>query len=117
LTEDTSDFALEVLLEYINAVEAGIAAAKNRIRERKGLDQNPQEGSLPGTDLSSLPWKSYKTKNTAEQDEDGWIFSNVEGAEALLATLKSRGGRATIGAFEYQLQGQNKFIARKATKK
>jgi hypothetical protein len=34
---ESEDFALEVLLEFLNAAEAGIAAAKYRIKERRGL--------------------------------------------------------------------------------
>ena len=39
------------------------------------------------------------------------------GAEALLATLKSKDGKVTIGSFEYQLQGNaRQFVARNPIK-
>lgn len=72
---------------------------------------------LPGVDLSKLPWKSYKTKQDAKENEAGWIFSNTAGAEVLLTTLKSKDGKARVGTFDYQLQGKEKqFISRKPVK-
>lgn len=72
---------------------------------------------LPGVDLSKLPWKSYKTKQDAKENEAAWIFSNTAGAEALLATLKAKDGKARIGSADYQLQGKEKqFISRKPVK-
>jgi hypothetical protein len=77
-----------------------------------------KEQPLPGTDLLKLPWKSYKTKQDAKEDEAAWIFSNTAGAEVLLATLKAKNGNANIGSFDYQLQGKEKqFISRKPVKK
>jgi hypothetical protein len=39
---ENADFALEVLLEFLDGVEAGIASAKQRIKQKKGLeDQQP----------------------------------------------------------------------------
>ena len=43
---ENEDFALEVLLEYLNAAEAGIAAAKQRIREKKGLEEKKQPATV-----------------------------------------------------------------------
>jgi hypothetical protein len=92
----------------------------NRIGQAKGFadaskpTSKPDNSGLPGTDLSNLPWKSYKTKQNATPDEAAWIFSNTQGAEALLATLKSNDGKKTIGNFEYTFSGNEKqFIARK----
>lgn len=97
----------------------------NRIGQAKGYQDaaegtakkptsKPDTSGLPGTDVSKLPWKSYKTKQNATPEEAAWIFSNTQGAEALFATIKSNDGKKTIGNFEYQLQGPEKqFIARK----
>jgi hypothetical protein len=72
---------------------------------------------LPGTEnLTNFPWKSYKTKQPANPDEAAWIFSNIQGAETLLATLKTS-DKAVRGDFEYQLRANGKFIARKQLKK
>lgn len=73
--------------------------------------------ALPGsTDLSQLPWKSYKTKQAAAPDEAAWIFADTQGAESLHATLKTK-DRAQIGSFDYSLSGREKqFISRKPVK-
>ncbi len=87
--------------------------APSGTKENKPAAASP----LPGTDSSKLPRKSYKTKQQAEPNEAAWIFSNTEGAESLLATLKSKDGKATIDVFDYQLQGKDhQFIARKPVK-
>jgi hypothetical protein len=117
LTEDSSDFALEVLLEYINAVAAGIAAAKYRIREKKGLQESKQKSGSLGTDVANLPWKSYKTKQDARPEEAAWIFRSTKGAKPLVATLKAK-GRIEIGDMEYSFSGrENQFISRNPTKR
>lgn len=88
--------------ELINETQRQKAPAQNTVTE------------LPGADFSKLPWKSYKTKQDAKENEAGWIFSNTAGAEALLSTLKSKDGKTRIGNFGYQLQGaQKQFISRK----
>ena len=96
----------------------------NKVGESKELtntassNEKEQAQQLPGSkDLNELPWKSYKTKEKAEPTEAGWILAKTEGADALLATIKTNGGKAQIGDFEYQLQGpERQFIARKSVK-
>lgn len=72
---------------------------------------------LPGTEnLKDLPWKSYATKQAANQDEAAWIFANTQGAESLNAALKVK-DRVQIGSFEFSRSGQEKqFISRKPVK-
>ena len=95
----------------------------NQIGESKGLntaqpnqkDQTKQAPDLKN--LNELPWKSYKTKEKADLNEAGWIFTKTAGAEGIAATLKTNDGKAKIGDFEYQLQGpERQFIARKPSK-
>jgi cell division septation protein DedD len=116
-----------ITVEFFNEVEIACFNTKNKIAElymatdaKKAVSAptpKPETAPLPGTDFSRLPWKSYKTKEAAEPNEAAWIFSNANGAEALLATLKSKDWKATIGTFEYQLQGKDRqFIARKPVK-
>ena len=96
----------------------------NKVGESKGLTNNApsnekeQAQQLPGSNVfNELPWKSYKTKEKAEPTEAGWIFSKMAGAESLLTTIRTNGGKAQIGIFEYQLQGpERQFIARKPVK-
>ena len=66
--------------------------------------------------LKNLPWKSYKTKQTAAQNEEAWIFADTKGAEALLAKLKTK-EKVQIDGFNYQSSGKEmKFISRKPLK-
>jgi hypothetical protein len=112
---DTAQFKKERIDELINKygeAQGYLDAAKQPTATPKN-----EATQLPGTDFSKLPWKSYKTKETATPDEAAWIFANTQGAEALLATLKAKDGKAQVGAFEYQLQGKERqFIARKPIK-
>lgn len=120
-----TDFELSVLIMERNACSykaEQIDELLNRVGEVKGLldAQNPEAPSiersqLPGSfELNHLPWKSHKTKETAGPEESAWIFGKTSGAEALVAALKTKGGKAKIGNFEYQLQGnEHQFIARK----
>lgn len=129
MTADPSkinDFEIAMLTLELNSCYHRIQLISElltKIGEAKGITDNenqqtkPSANQLPGTDLDKLPWKSYQTKQTAKPDEAAWIFSNAQGAEALLATLKSKDGSAKIGNFEYQLQGaERQFIARKPVK-
>ncbi len=115
----------KIMVEFFNEVEIACFNAKNKIAERYAATDakkaaqsaKPEAGQLPGTDYSKLPWKSYATKQPAKPDEAAWIFSNAQGAESLLATLKSKDGKATIGNWTYSLQGnERQFIARNPAK-
>lgn len=123
-----SDFELAMISAEINCCYHRIEQLSeilNKTGEAKGYfdagkappQSKNEPGQLPGTDFDKLPWKSYKTKQAAGPEEAAWIFSNAQGAEALLSTLKSKDGKTTIGTFEYQLQGpERQFIARKPVK-
>jgi hypothetical protein len=112
IERNTAQFRAEQIDELLNKIgEAkGYADAENQesVTEKK-------ETSLPGSeDLSKLPWRSYKTKQDAKEEEAAWIFSDTHGAEALSATLRSKDGKATIGPNTYTLQGDKKqFISRR----
>jgi hypothetical protein len=119
MSESKIEKLAEVQTDFFNAIEAAAVSAKREIAEifeGKGV---PNTTELPGSEkLVELPFISYKTKETAKEKEAGWIFANTKGAEALLATLKSKDGKARVGNFDYQLQGKEKqFISRKPMKK
>ncbi len=102
---------IDELLNRIGQAKGFIDAGKGKAPKQA---TETTASALPGIDIDKLSWKSYKTKQDAKPDEAAWIFSNTEGASALLASLKSNDGKKTIGNFEYQLQGNEKqFIARK----
>jgi hypothetical protein len=48
----SESLAEDMLLEYLNAVEMGIAAAKQRYKEKKGIDQ-----PKPLWDMAKLSWE------------------------------------------------------------
>ena len=110
---DIAQYAKERYDEIINKY----GEAQGFIDSGKAPPAKNEPGQLPGTDFDNLPWKSYQTKQAAKTDEAAWVFSNAQGAEALLSTLKAKDGKAKIGNFEYQLQGpERQFIARKPVK-
>lgn len=100
--------ALEIMSDFFNAVEAAAVDAKHQIMELVGVNNNVSEG----LDVDKLPFISYKTKETAKENEVGWIFSNKPEAADLLGLLRRNSGKMRIGNFDYQLQGNEKFIAR-----
>jgi hypothetical protein len=110
IERDTCDFKARQINELLNRL-----GEKELTQGTLNLSEKKASGKLPeSTGLTELPWKSYKTKQNATQDEAAWIFSKTPGAEALMATLRNSGGKAKVGAFEYQLQGKDQqFIARK----
>ncbi len=122
-----SDFEIAMIYAEINCCYHRIEQLSeiiNKVGEAKGYSDTAKTAptkkdysQLQDTDLTKLPWKSYKTKQAADPEEAGWIFSNTQGAEALVSTIKAKDGKAKIGNFEYQLQGaERQFIARKSVK-
>jgi len=122
-----SDFEIAMIYAEINCCYHRIEQLSeiiNKVGEVKGYSDTAKttatknySSQLQESDLIKLPWKSYKTKQAADPEEAGWIFSNFPGAEALVSTLKAKAGKAKIGNFEYQLQGaERQFIARKPVK-
>ena len=101
---DALSMAVEAANEYLESMAPAEAEGESQVY-------------LPGPEtLKGLPWKSYKTREAAAPDEAAWIFTNASGAESLLATLKTK-DRTRIAGFEYQLQKDDKFMARKPVKK
>ncbi len=121
------DFSLLIVKRNVCQFEAEqLDELLNRIGETKGLTEPTKQIPIAPTkneapllseaDFDKLPWKSYKTKEIADANEAGRIFSDTKGAETLLAVLKTK-DKAQIGTFEYQLQGnKNQFIARNPIK-
>jgi hypothetical protein len=122
-----SDFEISILIterncanhrkEQYDELLNKIAEAKGYADTEKAAPTKSEPNQLPRIDVDKLPWKSYKTKQPASPEEAAWIFSNTQGAEALLSIVKSKDGQAKIENFEYQLQGaQHQFISRKPIK-
>jgi len=102
-------------VDYYQELLTAYGKAKGYIDKNSDFeaDKTPARNEV----FDKLPWRSYVTKQAADPEESAWIFSNTKGAESLVSTLKAKDGKATIGRFEYQLQGTDqKFIARKPVK-
>jgi hypothetical protein len=109
--------------DHFSKISGLLTEVLNKIEEAKryadaGKASQPTANKPNQTETTfDLPWKTYKDKQPAKHDEAGWIFSNNQGAETLLSTLKANNGKTTVGSFEYQLQGaEQQFIGRKPVK-
>jgi ketopantoate hydroxymethyltransferase len=110
-------FDFSKISDLLNEAQNKLVEAKGCLDAWKASQPAVNESSHTEMVLSELPFKTYHTKQPAGCDEAGWIFSNTQGAETLLSTLKNNNGKATIGSFEYQLQGaEQQFIGRKPVK-
>jgi hypothetical protein len=93
------DFALEVLIDFFDCVEAGITSARQRIREKKNL---PLSKTIePQLDFNKLFWEEKKgekgpfqqTSEKANQNSDLW--------KALKAKLREKQGFWQNQGFSY----------------
>jgi len=81
----SNDLALEALLEFINAVEAGIAAAKQRVKEAKQV-----------YNIEAIKWeKAQGASGEYERCED----VNSPDFKALLRDVQAHGGKMTVGNY------------------
>jgi len=77
------ELSIEALLEFLNAVEAGVASAKNLIAHKKNL--------TPHLDYDGLGWVTREgTKGAYEQCSRA--NSKIEVFDGLAAELKEHGG-------------------------
>lgn len=109
IERDCAAFRVERIDELLNA----IGQAKG-FEDAAKKDSAAAKCDLPGSeDLSSLPWKTYHTKEPARENEAAWIMSNTQGAEVLLSLLKTKGSKVRVGNHEYKLTGKDhQFISR-----
>lgn len=108
---------VEQLVKLRNALSMVSDALNEYIETLATTDVRKGNHELPCSEsLKDLPWRSYKTKTAASQDESAWIFANTKGAEVLSATIRTK-DKAQIDGFEYGLSGKDKqFISRKPLK-
>jgi len=79
------ELALETLLELINAVEAGIAAAKQHVKEAKQV-----------YNIEAIKWeKAQGASGEYERCED----VNSPDFKALLRDVQAHGGKMTVGNY------------------
>ena len=90
---------------------------KQKVTPTKNTNSEADKTQAGNEIFDKLPWRSYTTKQAADPEAAAWLFSNTQGAESLVSTLKAKDGKATIGRFEFQLKGpEQKFLARKPVK-
>ena len=78
MSETEEDFALEVLTDFFDAVEAGICQARQRIKEKKKLE--------PETDFNGLSWE----EKTGEKGPFQQTSEKASNNSLLWQTLKSK---------------------------
>jgi len=119
----SEDLALEALLEFLNAVEAGIAAAKQRIKEAKKLDlplTPPESGSAPEGPCKTRALSSYDVNKIAWQPVEGprGLYEKIDGDttpdyQGLLKDLQAHKGKMNIDGSFYWLFENQRTIGRK----
>jgi hypothetical protein len=98
----SNDLTLEALLEFINAVEAGIAAAKQRVKEAKQV-----------YNIEAIKWeKAQGASGEYERSED----VNSPDFKALLGDVQAHGGKMTVGNYFVWCFRNNAVLGRKLRK-
>jgi len=99
----TEDLALEALTDFFDAVEAGICAARQRIKEKMKLEPEP--------DFDQLPWENktggekgpfQQTSEKASQNSSLW--------QALKAKLKENKGFWQNQGFKFWFDMQQETV-------
>ena len=99
---ENNDLALQALTDFLNAVEAGIMAARQTIKaEKVGLDVE---------DIRWSPAEGSKGPYERSGDVENPNFS------ALLNKLKAHGGKLTHSGYFYWKFGASSIIGRKKRK-
>lgn len=103
------DLATMALLEFLNAVEAGIAAAKHLIREAKGISGK----TAIQWDPAKIKWETTQgNKGTYERSKD----TNNSDFEALLKDLAAHQGKLFKNGYFYWAFKNGATIGRKKQK-
>ncbi len=104
-----SDLAEDMLLEFLNAVEAGIAAAKQRYKDRKGINDDNKSSWNP----EKIRWEQAEgTSGPYERSED----INSPDHKELLKDLAAHQGKLTQDLYFYWTFRNGSTIGRKKTK-
>lgn len=100
------DLATTALLEFLNAVEAGIATAKQIIQQAKGISEKP----AIQWDPTKVKWETTQgSKGTYERSED----INNPDFKALLKDLAAHQGRLFRNGYFYWTFKNGATIGRK----
>lgn len=98
---EKEDVSLVAFTEFLNAVEAGISAARQRIKENKGL---------VSWDASKIAWvEAEGAKGKYERSED----VNNPNFKAMLKDVVAHGGRMNHQGFFYWVFQNGTTVGRK----
>jgi hypothetical protein len=97
---EKEDTALIALLEFLDAVEAGVSAAKQRIKEAK----------LPNWDPDKIKWEDAEgSSGQYQRSED---FNNPE-FKTMLKDLQAHKGKLTRNGYFYWIFKNGSTVGRK----
>jgi hypothetical protein len=102
LSQD-QDLALDALLEFLNGVDAGISAARQRVKEAKHIEAEP-------LNFDALPWEDRKTDKGPFQQTSEKSSQNNDLWQALKAKLKENKGFCKHGGFNYWFDMKNESV-------
>ena len=110
----SEDLSLEALLEFLNACEAGIAAAKQLIKKGKlDLPLTPPESGSASEEpynMERIRWSTAEgPRGTYEKTDD----TNSVDYKALLQDLNTHKGKMRRGGYFLWIFEDKKTIARK----
>jgi hypothetical protein len=97
---EKEDTAIIALLEFLDAVEAGVSAAKQRIKEAK----------LPNWDPDNIKWEDAEgSSGQYQRSED----SNNPEFKAMLKDLQAHNGKLTRNGYFYWIFKNGSTVGRK----
>jgi len=100
-----SELAEEMLLDFVNAVEAGIMEVKQRYKERKNLAENGD-----GWDPSKIKWRlAQGTAGPYERSED----TDSPDFKQLIKDLAENGNKLAKNGYFYWLFNDGSAVGRK----
>lgn len=102
----SADLAEDMLLEFLNAVETGVAAAKQRYKEKKGISDSDEARWQP----DRIRWEQAQgNSGPYERSED----ADSPDYKALLNDLAAHQGKLVRDGYFYWLFQNRSMIGRK----
>ena len=105
----SEDLALKALLEFLNVCESGIAAAKKRIKEAKGLVE---------WDASKITWQQAEGSKGPYEKSTADTVSNQDNPdfEDMLSDIQAHGDRLSRDGWFYWKFDNSDTMGRKKRK-
>ena len=101
------EVVLEAFVDFLNAVDAGVCAARETIKKAKGLTATAQEGTW---NPNSIQWQDANgAKGPYQRSED---VNNLQ-FKAMLKDLADHEGRLRREGYFYWVFSDNQTVGRK----